>query len=517
MDRDRWQEITALFEAILARPRGERTTYLENACQGDLELRREVENLLAADHKAGSFLEAPPAVAQAPGQQGPGQSKQLGKYLGNQLGKYEILEKIGQGGFGEVFLGHDPVIRRQVAVKTCTSGDEAFRRRFLREAEIAGRLDHPGIVTIHDSGFAGEILYLVQEYLPGEDLAEVIRTHRPVPTTTRLKQLAQIARGLEYAHGRGVIHRDVKPSNVRVTPHGQVKLLDFGIAKLDNAQTQLTQTGATMGTVAYMAPEQLRGEEVDGRADIFSFGVLAYELLTYRRPFEADSNAAMLYQILEKEPVALGRFWPACPPDLAALVARCLEKKAAARYPDFTALLTDLDPLTDLDLLTDLETIGRPSGSTRLKQTRLKTTQTYRHVTGPRVSGPHIGKWIAAGGLGALMTVGGWLYTRMGPTIAVDPFPQTSMAPGRLAIDAHPWAEVVRIVAKDGTEFPLPENRQTPLSVALPPGEYAVELTHPTLRESRQCQVLVEAASTAHCSQDFASADARDFFARIGD
>ncbi|MCP4660882.1 MAG: serine/threonine protein kinase [bacterium] len=257
------------------------------------------------------------------------------------IGKYEILAKIAQGGFGEVFLGRDDLLKRLVAIKTCTAPDD-FYRRFLREVEIVGRLKHPNIITVYDAGFHDEVPFLVVEYLAGEDLADAIRQLRPSPPAGRLATLLQVARALEYAHARGVIHRDVKPSNIRVLGDGRVTLMDFGIAKLQGDGTHLTEPGATVGTLAYIAPEQLLGEAIDGRADIFSFGAVAYELLSYRRPFPGDTDPALLVQILRQEPTALAQLWPGCPPRLAALVARCLEKEPADRFPDCTSLIAEL-------------------------------------------------------------------------------------------------------------------------------------------------------------------------------
>ncbi len=257
------------------------------------------------------------------------------------IGKYRILAKIARGGFGVVFLGRDDLLKRLVAIKTCTAPDDAHRR-FLREVEIVGRLKHPNIITVYDAGFHDEVPYLVVEYLAGEDLADAIRQLRPSPPAARLATLVQVARALEHAHARGVIHRDVKPSNIRLLGDGRVKLMDFGIAKLQSDGTHLTAPGATVGTLAYIAPEQLLGEEIDCRADIFSFGAVAYELLSYRRPFPGGTDPVLLYQILQQAPTPLLQLWPACPPRLAALVTRCLEKDPADRFPDCTSLIAEL-------------------------------------------------------------------------------------------------------------------------------------------------------------------------------
>ena len=260
------------------------------------------------------------------------------------IGKYEVLEKIGTGGFGVVYKGRDPFIKRFVAIKTCSSDADEMRRRFFREAEIAGNLQHRNVVTVYDFGVEGEVPYLVQEYLPGEDLDQLI-ARRALSDAQKLDYLLQIATGLQYAHAQGVIHRDIKPSNVRVVEGGRVKIMDFGIAKLAHLESQLTKTGMTLGTASYLAPEQIRGEDITHAADIFSYGVLAYELFAHRRPFEGQSLSNLFYQILSAEPPALTTFAAGCPPELAAIVASCLDKDPARRPRDGGELVAALEPL----------------------------------------------------------------------------------------------------------------------------------------------------------------------------
>jgi len=261
----------------------------------------------------------------------------------NKIGKYEVLEKIGTGGFGVVYKAYDPFIKRLVAVKTCTADDEDIRQRFFQEAEIAGNLQHRNVVTVYDFGVQGEVPYLIQEYLTGEDLDRKIKRREDMPHRERLLFLVQIARGLEYAHSKGVIHRDIKPANIRILEDGTAKIMDFGIAKLAQRQSGLTQTGMTLGTAAYLAPEQIRGEPVDMRTDIFSLGVLAYELLTFERPFSGEVISTVLYQILNARPRPIGETWPDSPSDFVAVVERCLQKDPAKRYANCGELLKDLD------------------------------------------------------------------------------------------------------------------------------------------------------------------------------
>ncbi len=262
------------------------------------------------------------------------------------FGKYQIVEKVGAGGFGEVFKGLDPMLNRHVAIKTCSSGEDELRRRFLREAEIAARLQHPNIVTVFDFGFHGETPYLVQEYLNGEDLDHKIKRRDPLSVETKLDYLSKIAEGLRYAHSHEVIHRDVKPANVRVLADGQVRVMDFGIAKLMTAETQLTRTGMALGTAAYLPPEQLLGRRLDPRADQFSFGVLAYELMTWERPFTGDSMSTVLYAIAHTDPEPITSRWRGCPPRLATVIETCLAKEPERRYPGFAEVIAELEAIS---------------------------------------------------------------------------------------------------------------------------------------------------------------------------
>ena len=261
-----------------------------------------------------------------------------------QVGKYETLEQIGTGGFGVVYKARDPHIQRLVAIKLCTSRNEEVRKRFLREAKIAGNLQHASIVTLFDLGFSDHGPYLVQEYLTGEDLEAKIARQEPLPQAQRLEILARIAAGLRHAHEQGVLHRDVKPANVRILDDGRVKILDFGIAKLFGAETQLTKKGTILGTAGYLAPEQISGREVDERTDVFAFGVLAYELLAYEHPFPGEKIRDVLRQVLEADPKPIPGLRPELPPEIADLVSRCLEKDREKRPAGFGEIEDVLAP-----------------------------------------------------------------------------------------------------------------------------------------------------------------------------
>ena len=258
------------------------------------------------------------------------------------FGKYEVIEQIGVGGFGEVFKAFDPDIKRNLAIKTCTSRDQTVRDRFYQEAKIAGNLDHPNITTVYDFGVEGEVPYLAQELLTGDDLDRLIARDEQIPLARKLGYLRQIASGLEFAHSRGVVHRDVKPANIHVLKRGSVKILDFGIARLMNEDLGLTKTGTTVGTAAYLAPEQVQGEEIDQRTDIFSFGVVAYELLSTQKPFRGETFTSVIYKILSTDPEPLRDRVPECPKNVAAVIARCLEKDPEDRFSSCSEILSEL-------------------------------------------------------------------------------------------------------------------------------------------------------------------------------
>ena len=249
------------------------------------------------------------------------------------VGKYEILEKVGVGGFGTVYKGRDPYIKRTVAIKTCQSDEDELRKRFFREAEFAGNLHHRNITTIYDFGLTDDGLpFIVQEFLTGEDLDRKIKRRDDLPLAFRVRVLVDICEGLHYAHSAGIVHRDVKPSNIRILEDGTVKIMDFGIAKSMISESTLTQTGITLGTASYLAPEQIRGEPVDPRTDVFSLGILAYELLTYSRPFTGDHISTVLYKIMNEAPPSPAEVDATLPPELVRIVEKALQKDRTARF-----------------------------------------------------------------------------------------------------------------------------------------------------------------------------------------
>jgi serine/threonine protein kinase len=252
---------------------------------------------------------------------------------GSQLGRYEIRERIGTGGFCNVYRAWDPAIGREVAVKTCESVQPPVLERFAREARLAGGLNHPNIVRIHDFQGGEDPCFMVQELLPGEDLERRLTRRVPMTVAQKSRILAGIAGGLAHAHAQGIVHRDIKPANIRVLPGGGVKILDFGIAKSIESERSMTRPGVTIGSLGYMAPEQIEGGDVDHRTDLFALGIVAYELFSGHRPFDGDNVDELFERILHDDPEPLSAIAPEVPAPIDAVVLRCLDK-IPDRRPD---------------------------------------------------------------------------------------------------------------------------------------------------------------------------------------
>jgi serine/threonine-protein kinase len=346
-DLDRWRRIAAILDPALDLPAEERSAFLDETCAGDTELRAEVEAFLAADAEAGAFLGVsagelvPELLAEAAGEED-GETADL---AGNQVGRYRLLREIGDGGMGTVYEAEDTQLRRRVAVKLLPpefSRDRRAKERFLREARTAAAVDHPNLCTVHDAGESEGRLYIVMAFYQGETLRDRIR-RGPLPLAEAREVAIQVARGLARAHEAGIVHRDIKPANVMLPRYGEAKILDFGIARLEGDEVSLTRTGASWGTPAYMSPEHARGEPVDGRTDVWSLGVMLYEMVAGRRPFGGESLEALVSSILTQEPEPLESVRPDVPPELAQVVDRALAKNPAERYADAAELLADLE------------------------------------------------------------------------------------------------------------------------------------------------------------------------------
>ena len=269
----------------------------------------------------------------------------------SQLGRYEIIGELGQGAMGVVYKARDPLIDRVVAIKTINLSlamdeKEEYEGRFYQEAKAAGRLSHPNIVTIYDVGKSDDIAYIAMEFLEGRELRDMLNDAQRMPVDEVLAVAMQVARGLAYAHEKGVVHRDVKPSNIMVVHEGHAKITDFGIARMASAGVR-TQTGMVLGSPKYMSPEQVMGKLTDQRSDIFSLGVMLYEMLTGQVPFMGENVNAIMYQTLNATPSAPGATNPAVPDMLNFIVAKALAKGLDNRYQNAQDFANDLRACRD--------------------------------------------------------------------------------------------------------------------------------------------------------------------------
>jgi eukaryotic-like serine/threonine-protein kinase len=346
MTPERWQQIRDVLEKALELAPEERSAYLNQACSSDPSLRQEVETLLASSADVRSnFL----------------QSSTLRVTLasGTKLGEYEVKSLLGSGGMGEVYRARDSRLGRDVAIKVLRSflsTDSERLRRFEQEARAAAALNHPNILAVHQMGTYEGSPYMVSELLEGETLREQIKRGR-LSVRKAIDYGVQIARGLAAAHEKGIVHRDLKPENLFVTKDGRVKILDFGLAKLTQPQsssehsaltlTEGTEAGVVMGTVGYMAPEQVRGQPVDSRADIFAYGAILYEMLAGRRAFQKSTSADTMSAILNEDPPGISQVTTNIPPALQRVVHRCLEKNPEQRFQSASDLAFALDALSE--------------------------------------------------------------------------------------------------------------------------------------------------------------------------
>ena len=387
MQTERWQEIDRLFDAVLECEPAERASFLDAACASDYELRREVESLLAAHDRAEKFIEAPAMEAAAKVAAARGYAFTA---LGREIGPYRVLSLLGAGGMGEVYLAEDARLSRRVALKLLPSEfthDAERIRRFEREARAASALNHPNIVTIYEIGQSDGAYFIATELVEGQTLRDSMPRLR-AQTKEALNVIAQVADALSAAHAAGIVHRDVKPENIMLRQDGYVKVLDFGLAKLtelpthdaSHKETERTDTGAVMGTVAYMSPEQALGQEVDHRTDIFSLGVVLYEMTAGLHPFKGSTTAATFDALLNREPPAPVISNPEISPELERIIVRALEKDRDLRYQTASDLRAELkrwqrtldsSPTTSIQSNARTRKLPRATGRARIVKTGL--------------------------------------------------------------------------------------------------------------------------------------------------
>src|SRR5271170_1722921 len=352
MTPERWQQIHDVLEKALELAPEERSAFLNQACSSDPSLRQEVDTLLASsDDVRSSFL------AQFSG-------PRVTLTAGTKLGEYEVKSLLGSGGMGEVYCARDARLGRDVAIKVlpsflCTDSDRL--RRFEQEARAAAALNHPNILAVFQMGTYEGAPYLVSELLEGETLREPIKRGR-LSVRKAIDYGVQIAHGLAAAHEKGIFHRDLKPENLFVTKDGRVKILDFGLAKLTQPQSDSehnvpalaedTEAGVVMGTVGYMSPEQVRAQKADHRTDMFSFGAILYEMLAGKRAFQKATPAETMTAILNEDPLGISQVATNVAPALQRVVHRCLEKSPEQRFQSASDLAFALEALSDSGSMT---------------------------------------------------------------------------------------------------------------------------------------------------------------------
>jgi len=416
MTPERWQQVKQIFQSAIERPPDERDAFLARACQDNPALRSDVESLIASHDEAGGSIEAMAAEAA---------TEMLANdraIVGKKIGHYQVLSKIGRGGMGEVFLAQDTRLGRRVALKvlrTEFTKNEERLRRFQQEARAASSLNHPNILTIHEIGQDDSLHFMATEYVEGETLRHHI-SREPLTLGQELDVAIQVAGALAAAHQAGIVHRDIKPENIMLRNDGYVKVLDFGLAKLTETKAigtlaptlrkVETEPGVVMGTVSYMSPEQARGLEVDARTDIWSLGVMIYEMAAGRQPFEGETASDVMSLILQKEPLPLSHSLPGVPSELERIVRKALRKDKEERYQTIKDLLIDLRALRK-ELEAEMERSSAPAissmpGSGQSTAATAQTTSSAEYI----VTGIKQHKRAVALILGIMILAAGTLY-----------------------------------------------------------------------------------------------------------
>ncbi|HET9528912.1 MAG TPA: protein kinase, partial [Blastocatellia bacterium] len=419
---EREQQLEELFHAALKRKPDERASFLSEACASDPDLRAQVESLISAHESPGSSFDTPAYETTASMLA----EDEAGSHIGRTIGHYEILSLLGKGGMGAVYLAKDARLDRKVALKLLPlqfTANEVRLRRFIREARAASSLNHPNIITIYEIGQDGPAHYIATEYIEGETLRERI-ARAPIEASEAIDVAAQIAYALAAAHSAGIVHRDIKPENVMARPDGIIKVLDFGLAKLTEQQASnsqrptrvSTEPGVVLGTVTYMSPEQARGLEVDARTDIWSLGVVIYEMIAGRAPFSGDTTADVIAAILKSEPQPIAELAPETPIALQKIIGRVLSKDRKERYQ------------TSDEMLAELRAVKKETEfAAKLDRSDAQATRSFVPATGRLFSPrPALALLLAAAIIAGIW----WAYRRQ---------PEAERPSPRPLVDLHSW------------------------------------------------------------------------------
>src|SRR5262245_5311233 len=354
METKDWQRLEQLFHTALGLGAAERADYLARECADEDAMRAEVESLIEAFEKQADFLDKPAFNAGLKALSADSSESLSGEVIRS----YRVERMLCKCGMGEVYLAEDLRLGRQVALKFLArrlATDNWARRQLIKEAQAVAMLDHPNICTVHGLEEADNHCFIVMQYIEGEALSDLIREKR-LDTKQALPLAQQMVSALAEAHAHGIIHRDIKPQNIILTTGGQLKMLDFGLAKVargkkpsndENASSQISQTGLIAGTIAYMSPEQLRGERLDFRSDIFSAGTVLYELVSGKHPFAQENDAETIAAILTRQPPALLPGATGIHHGLDRVIRKCLEKDKERRYQSASELLLDIQNIAD--------------------------------------------------------------------------------------------------------------------------------------------------------------------------
>ena len=420
MTPERWQRIKQVAFAALELEEEERAAFLDKECATDRDLRENIEGLLEEDQQPGGSIEKAIAAAAAQVQRAPG-APATESMLGRTISHYKITEKLGEGGMGVVYKAEDSKLRRTVALKLPPLDQlaaEEAKARFVREAQAAAALNDPNICTVHEIDEADGRTFIAMEFVAGQNVKDKVRDGA-LPLDEALDIAIQAARALQTAHEEGIVHRDVKSANLMVTAQGQVKVMDFGLAQVGD-RSQLTLSGTTLGTPAYMSPEQTQAQPTDRRTDIWSLGVVLYEMVTGQLPFHGEVLAAVTYAVVNTEPEPPSALRSGLPSELDQVIAKALAKDPAERYQHVDEMLEDLRVLEGQ--------IGAPSSST--KPSKKPSTAAHREA----VARTRRRRWAWALGVAAAaavvtiagLSVGNFLPTAEAPLEPLRPVPLTT-------------------------------------------------------------------------------------------